>query len=513
MRLGIATLAILCFIAPLGGNAQPEGIEVSFLAPAEFSGIAQSKVDWLALVLSPENTLRAHGTVNDEAILENYTVIRTHVQDPLTGSSYFDENELPPQRSQIARSQFNITAANGWTAIILQGDIDLNALGDGRIAWGQHGDPWSKIEGPREYPSSVARPSARSLSVAGGHIATAGALEFSAAFNSFEWHGLVMDCAPNGGPCKENLGNTGLATNGLLPAEASEYQRLIGSGTLQWSGTVHSLIAGSGDLALSLNGTLRLPLARGTSDCEGCTFWNDESLAMTGNILLDNLAANGDRIEATLSGEAFHLFLDETAKNPELFGFSPSTVGAVAGIAGFGFLALFALRAALSPDRALENLNRRRIRDVVAQKPGINFRDLLRVAEIGNGNAIYHLGILEAARVLRSRRQANQIHYYLLDDYSNGNWKSQLALAKPELARLDGLLEGMSTPTQKEIIAITSEWGWSRAVTQKRLRKLEEAGRLQVIKLGRFLHYSSTARGETLRPIPGVDSVSSPSHA
>ena len=63
-------------------------------------------------------------------------------------------------------------------------------------------------------------------------------------------------------------------------------------------------------------------------------------------------------------------------------------------------------------DTVLENGTRRRIYLHLLANPGAHYRGILRALGVGNGTLMYHLCILDKAKVIRVRRSGRRALYY-----------------------------------------------------------------------------------------------------
>jgi len=96
----------------------------------------------------------------------------------------------------------------------------------------------------------------------------------------------------------------------------------------------------------------------------------------------------------------------------------------------------------LEIDEVLENENRSKIIDLILEKPGIHFNELLRKTDLAPGNLVWHLDILETYKVIKKRRVGN---YVMFIPYYNKNPLSNidLKLQKSELTlQILELIEG-----------------------------------------------------------------------
>src|SRR5205085_7068632 len=86
---------------------------------------------------------------------------------------------------------------------------------------------------------------------------------------------------------------------------------------------------------LGVRGWLRLPLASAQA-CPSCLNVKNQTLYTTGNLTLAGLHADGDRMEAGITGGLSSARLDEVSVNPaRLFSLQDAAATAAVGVAAF----------------------------------------------------------------------------------------------------------------------------------------------------------------------------------
>lgn len=82
----------------------------------------------------------------------------------------------------------------------------------------------------------------------------------------------------------------------------------------------------------------------------------------------------------------------------------------------------------LDIEEVLENENRSKIIDLILEKPGIHFNELLRETKLAPGNLVWHLDILETYKIIKKKHLENYviyIPYYNRNPLSNIDLKLQ----------------------------------------------------------------------------------------
>lgn len=136
----------------------------------------------------------------------------------------------------------------------------------------------------------------------------------------------------------------------------------------------------------------------------------------------------------------------------------------------------------LTMEEVLENENRSKIIDLIIDKPGIHFNELLRQTGLSPGNLVWHLSILEEYKVIGKKNVGQYLIYFPLYDINPMNAIDiQLAKSKVTLQILD-LIE-KKPGIYGNIIA--KELDLDHKTVKYHLDKLIEANLIKTQKQGR----------------------------
>lgn len=136
----------------------------------------------------------------------------------------------------------------------------------------------------------------------------------------------------------------------------------------------------------------------------------------------------------------------------------------------------------LTMEDVLENENRSKIIDLIMDKPGIHFNELLRQTGLSPGNLVWHLSILEEYKVIGKKNVGQYLIYFpLYDTNPMNNIDIQLAKSKITLQILD-LIE-KKPGIYGNVIA--KELDLDHKTVKYHLDKLIEANLVKVEKDGR----------------------------
>jgi predicted transcriptional regulator len=198
---------------------------------------------------------------------------------------------------------------------------------------------------------------------------------------------------------------------------------------------------------------------------------------------------DGGGLVGEVAGQAVAGRLDETVLDANLLGNPAVQVAVVAaGAVLVGLLGFLFSRT--TADAALDNPKRRLIHQLIGANPGIAYRELIRLSDLPAGTARHHLLKLEEMKLVRAIRHGNHVRYFVGDPQGQ-SLDAIAATRDPELRALLGWIHGAPLVTQKTILEQTLNWGWSRATTQNRLKRLVESGLLIGQREGREIRYAA----------------------
>ncbi len=238
------------------------------------------------------------------------------------------------------------------------------------------------------------------------------------------------------------------------------------------------------------HGDARLPGARLESHSRG----RDENatLDISGLFRIESLKP-GSRSTNSLEGHFYGLASSGRWDEGVHWSFDASAaVSTAASALGLGILAklAFALLTKLKPTSALKHPKRKALMEYIKKNPGATFRELLRATGIHSGTARHHVAILvRSGLVMQQEHKATHRFFENHGKYAE-NWNEVVLLREPELKRLHDWLVANPGSPQKEILAATGAWGWSRSTTQHRLGRLVEDGLVGIRQQGRLKLHS-----------------------
>ena len=136
-------------------------------------------------------------------------------------------------------------------------------------------------------------------------------------------------------------------------------------------------------------------------------------------------------------------------------------------------LAFAALYAKLRPSKVLDHDVRKRMADAARAEPGITFGELQRRLALANGEAAYHLGVLERARVLTSAR--------------DGQLRRVYPVEMGRLPRVEDIRERalqLLHEQPRTLSALARELGASKQAVHYHVKRLVAAGRVEPLDDG-----------------------------
>ncbi len=259
---------------------------------------------------------------------------------------------------------------------------------------------------------------------------------------------------------------------------------------------------------LSAEGHIRLPLAHGPVCPDACFDAGGRSIMIQGAMRFVNLSTSGDRpssLQADMAGTWLSVRTDET----EAWATASDTVVATATLVGLALLVKFAgfVLRVMGRD-PLRHPKRASVAEYIREHPGATFRELLRGTGIASGTVRHHVAVLRQHGVIEEYRHLETLRYFERGSSESARWKDIVHLREPELARLHEWLTGVGPSFQKDILAASAAWGWSRSTTQHRLKRLVAGGLISVTDQGRLRRYTVLRGDPSTQPEPPeVESV------
>jgi len=318
-----------------------------------------------------------------------------------------------------------------------------------------------------------------------------------------EWHGANVSCSginqsdcPDGGRHDDN---TAAVPGGVfLNRKFLGYNRMTtADGFLDAAGSSLLVVAGGAAPSVAIDGSLRMPIAGASPNCNGCMAPDGQTLAVGGHSDLRSLQITSDgQMRADLEGDFTSARLDEQAVDPAFFT-SPAGLAVVATAAAGGLIAvgkwlLWPLFTRHKEEDPLVNERRRRLYECIVANPGIHFREALRRAEIPSGSGRHHVTKLVQAGMIIERRHRSSVCLFENNARFRDSWHDLAALRNPDLRLLHEWVSKNPATSQKDIMAaFQSSHGWTRTITQERLQRLVHDGVLDCHVQGRFKLYSA----------------------
>lgn len=254
-----------------------------------------------------------------------------------------------------------------------------------------------------------------------------------------------------------------------------------------------------------IDGTLRLPRGDVAGVPAELGPGGDATVALTGLTRFGELRLQPDNDHAAvMTGDAdwTHIRIDEEAGLPVLGSVAMAATG-LAALVGAVKLLLGLLTRRTAQD-ALASPRRRELMERIDAHPGMSFRDIVRETGWISGTVRHHLSVLERTGVVERRPHKGTHRFFPAG--STKDWQQVVVLRNPEARQLWEWLTAYPGVSQKQIIAATARWGWTRSTAQNRLKQLEEAGIVVFNLQGRYKIYSAgplgAAREEAVQGTP-----------
>ncbi|MGA1848043.1 MAG: winged helix-turn-helix transcriptional regulator, partial [Thermoplasmatota archaeon] len=134
-----------------------------------------------------------------------------------------------------------------------------------------------------------------------------------------------------------------------------------------------------------------------------------------------------------------------------------------------------------------ENLNRKRIMEVIRESPGIHFQKIMRVTGLKQGVLSYHVNILEKENYIKSTQDGIKRRFYLFDEMMDTN----IFLSNLQEMILSIVNDNPGITQAK----ISKRVGKNRAVINYHIKILRDVGYLNLSKSGRESHCFLSIKG------------------
>lgn len=308
-----------------------------------------------------------------------------------------------------------------------------------------------------------------------------------------EWIGASVTC-PESEACPTG-GSLGPYETGLSLRSWERFAGDLGSLSVQASNAWHKV--GATSITVDLQGVARLPHGA-ISNCD-CPPDISGTLVLDGTMRFDSIARQGNSFQATISGDAVHVFQDG-----KFIGswFAPVTAGTAAAVAVAVAvkLLLVPLFTRLGKQEALDHPKRRLIFQYVQEHPGANFREISRETDIASGTVRHHLTVLERAGHLVEHTHNGTVRLFENHGKFDHNWSDVVLLREEPLAQLHSWIKEHPQSPQKAILEAFELHGWSRSTTQHRLTRLVVGGLVTIRLQGRLKMYSAPERPSRAPP-------------
>ena len=493
MRL--LAVAALLFAAPL---AQAQ-FDVQFDSPAQFGPTStQGNLTWAIIVLSPAD--EAHLDLQAPTVEAgvNHTHLRAKTLLAGIGQSNAPEVNSRPIDWQ-GPMDVELAATGRWASIWIEGEgIEVTIDGStSRVIAPEPALPLVSSTGsvpPGEYRMRE-RGETRLESLPDSALS----FTVSGKVSAIEWHNVTTKCPV--ASCPDGARGTVLTTTPSF-LSTSHFNEWTVQGSVTGQGTAAAITVGGDRPHLWNNGSLRMPAAT----CKGCQVDVDGTLLSQGaSTLTDIRPVEAGRLQARMDASQAIVKVDEGAVH--VAAWAVPAAGAAAAITVFF---VWKAGAALLFSRLADPLGsepRRRILEHVLANPGITFRELQRALSIGNGSATYHLAILSRAGMIAEYQDGNRRRLYENHGRYSSSWRVVALLREENTRRLVEWLSGNPGASQRSILEWGQQHGWKRTAIQERLQRLEEAGVLNVQKVGQSKSYQAKVPAGIVHAAPAFPVV------
>jgi predicted transcriptional regulator len=155
-------------------------------------------------------------------------------------------------------------------------------------------------------------------------------------------------------------------------------------------------------------------------------------------------------------------------------------------------LAAIPMFSRLQRSRLLEHPIRSELYDLVASRPGIHYREILRTTGRSHGVIDYHLRRLVGGKMLRRLKQSGRAHYFTLE---RGSRDEHAAVASLQSCENRRLAEAVAELPAGSVTQVSRRVRRPVSTTHDRIRTLTRAGVLDVKRVGRASSVAITPMG------------------
>jgi predicted transcriptional regulator len=141
---------------------------------------------------------------------------------------------------------------------------------------------------------------------------------------------------------------------------------------------------------------------------------------------------------------------------------------------------------------------RKKLIDIIKNKPGIHFREIFREADIAMGELEYHLHVLEKMEIVSKKVNTYYTRYYPAYELGVEDKNIMSFLRQEKLRDILLYLISEENPSHKDI---TQEFGLLKSTTSFYLNKLLKKGIIEKEKSGRNVFYKAKEPEKVLRLI------------
>lgn len=489
MRIGLALGMLLALSTPATAILPT----LQFDMPAQAKGnMALDGMRWALLIFGEQSDAEFRMDLAPESTTNRSQVV-VDAEQPGTF-----EGQAPTPRSSLPEPMQDdlhakVSFRDSWSSLYLEADsIQLQVddaqallnLANGR-AWLSDYRPERRVP-DGAYDTSLIPPAQLLWAVDSADPQTNFAVSLQAdGIRRMQWHNATLACSTEA--CLDGARDQGFSVpipGGWARSRVLSIREVTTSnGVLEGTGTPWSVVAGGARLSADVQGWLRLPNAHVEGQCgeAACADPAGRTLQVQGQISLQDLEPVGPdrRVTSQFSATAAVARIDESSP----FRLDAGSTWAVIAASSAGLLwilwkplvkplvGLFARKT-----QPLEHARGKAIHDLVHETPGISFTQLRKRTGWGHSSVHYHLQRLLKKGLIVAHPFSKSIHYYENHGRHKHDWKGHAALHQAELRALHEWISDNPRAQQVGIIEAASAWGWKRATTQHRLKRLLDAG-------------------------------------
>jgi hypothetical protein len=488
----LALLALVLLAAPaLASPSAPQAPRpLSFHVPAQVGGdLSVGSSQW-ALLLIHAGFAGIGLELPDGAAATTRTVVGVTAPG-LVGDGF--PTRPADGGGRVLPGEATVAFTSGrWASLFVVADrIEATLSGEGRLDSARPSDALEAFLPPAPrgtLPPFPHHPAVDAAALVHGgdgaqlHLAATG-------LRRLEWYNATVRCSmacPDGPPYQS------WTLPGGDRVEMRNYTALDASaGRATVDGQADALVLGGPALDVAVDGWARLPEAalQGCAECGG-----GRTLRLDGDrIAFLGLgpegkpmgtatgpgaapAGGGERLRGSLDAPQAFAALDEGPRLPLAAAAGAAAAGGGLALAAvLGLRALGLLRVRREEEAGFGHQRRAGLYGLVAGEPGLTFREVERRLGWGNGVTRHHLDILVSQGHIVARRHLNTVRYFENHGRFDADWQEVVHRRDPG-ARwlLDAIRE--APRSQRDLVELAAERGWSRSATQRKLARLVADG-------------------------------------